>query len=418
MLAAGCVGRRAGAVGSRLARAYGAGSSVRSTTLDSGLVVNTVDTQGPLASVELVVEAGTRHETYASAGSSYYLERLATLSTPRRSQVRLIHDIESTLGFQVQRGHESTTIATRALREDAASAVELVLDTTRPSCLEYEIRDVAKVIAADAQARLACPVTRVTDAIHQTAYRSHALGRPKYGLPHAALDQATVMGYLYAHWTAPRASLWVTNMDHDAAVAAATGAAGFANVVDGLAGSPVDSPAVYSGGESRTERDGDTYVALAFEGVPRGHQHAAAQQVLKHVVRQVVLAPTVASGVAKNGEAHAVPYSDSGLIGVLIRAGGPGSDAVGALAQAFRQVRSVDPAAFSSALNAAITEASTESTSFAQGAAHPSPDSIRAVTHEEVRALADATLRSNLTLVVDGNVEAVPNPRDVQAVFT
>ena len=392
---------------------------VQVSKLDNGLTVASIDARGPLASVGLFIGAGTRQENSTTAGASQYLARLATLSTPNRTRVRLIHDIENTHDFGVHRGRESTTISAKVLRNEVAGAAELLLDVARPNVFEYEIREVSEAVKADTQKAFNDSFAAIDDALHAVAFRNVGLGRPLYS-PHLDVSQESVVRYLHSNWKPQRSVLTAVNVDHQELLDIVTKAASFQNVVEGYEEEVINLPTKYSGGEDVRLTGGDTYIAVGFEGVGVKGGSVAAQQVLARLLQTKVVNAMLNNGTISNGYAKSSEYSDAGLLSVFLRANRQdGLAAIDGLVSNLRGVKFTD-----AEVNAAkaYVESSTavksernllgDIPSLAQSAAG---SGVSGVTAADVQKLATQVLKSNISLVARGQVEAIPSPQEIKS---
>lgn len=390
-------------------RAYSAeASAVKTSVLGNGMKVVSMDNGTNFSSMGLFIEAGARHESCNSLGSSHALSRLATYSTFNRSNVRLVHDVENVYKFNIDTGREKTAITAGTLRDESVATAQLLLDVARPRCIEYEIRNVAGAINSDTAAAQADPSKFLEDEIHSAAFRSVGLGRSLYARNAENLTQEQILEYLFSNWTAPNTVFAATNVNHDEIVAALEAQGGFTNHVEGFIQKERSAGQPYVGGESRRQTNGNVALAVAFKGLSA----AEGGQDVQPVLAQLLSARLDASWCA-----NSYTYSDSGLLSFATSvSGGAGEGAVESLVSALKgaSFSAEEVAAAKKAVNVKASLSNQDPVGRLASLVAPAGD-VNAVSVEAVNAAAKSMLSSKVSMASTGNLARLPSANAVES---
>lgn len=160
--------------------------AIRSTRLDSGVMVVSELMPSALSICTAVwVGVGSRDETPEQAGCSHFLEHLAFKGTENRSALELAQSIDEVGGeMNAFTSKEHTTYYVRTIAEDAELAIEILGDIlTRPALRDDDVASEKQVILEEIAMRADEPADLVHDAIHETMFGDHPLGRDIAGTP-------------------------------------------------------------------------------------------------------------------------------------------------------------------------------------------------------------------------------------------
>ncbi|HEX8392844.1 MAG TPA: insulinase family protein [Longimicrobium sp.] len=152
----------------------------RETTLPNGLRLIVVENHAhPVASVSLLVGAGTAHVPAAQAGLANVLGDVLTRGTRTRSATQLAEAIERTGGrLSAGTSTDYTGIYASVLSENLPLAMELVADVAQNASLpDSEVVAVRDRAASQLRQRLADPGTLANRRLIQELYGSHPYGR-------------------------------------------------------------------------------------------------------------------------------------------------------------------------------------------------------------------------------------------------
>ncbi|KAJ2780641.1 ubiquinol-cytochrome c reductase core subunit 1 [Coemansia javaensis] len=322
MLAAG---RLAGA------RAYAtaaAGVSMASTANGIRVAASEAGGRAGLASVSLVVNAGARFETAASAGAAHFLKAFGFRNTQERTSFRTIREAElngATLTAEATR--ENITYRVQCFADALPYFVHVLAEVaTATKFAEHEFRDVARTVRLEALTARADPVALALGGVHQAAFRcglGNALHAP-VGSPVATSD--AVRQYAHVALAAGRVAVVGTGISADA-LAKLVGESRLAELPQAPAAAGGDQPAAASfvgGTQQMYETAGPVaHYALAFGCEPRSaHALAALLGTQRRLKWSGGVSPLARLAAAEgfSADAFSFAYSDAGLVGVLVAA--------------------------------------------------------------------------------------------------
>ena len=299
-------------------------TAVRVTTLSNRLRVLSADMPAlETAAVGVWVNTGARNETVELNGVSHLLEHMAFKGTRRRNALAIAEEIESVGGhLNAYTSREQTAFIARVLKGDVPLAVDLLADilqhTTMP---EDELAREREVVIQEIAQVHDTPDDIVFDHFQETAFPDQPIGRSILGTVErvGAFSRHELMGYMASQYNAENmVAVAAGRVDHDEFVDL-VGAA-----FDSLpAADPVAvEPAVYRGGDKRSERDLEqVHLVIGFNGVPFGDQAFFAEQVTSTVLGGGMSSRLFQEIREKRGMAYSIYaylqcYTDGGLFGV------------------------------------------------------------------------------------------------------
>ncbi|KAJ2156038.1 ubiquinol-cytochrome c reductase core subunit 1 [Coemansia sp. RSA 552] len=312
-------------VGSNLSRGYATVSKI--VTTPGGVKVATAGgSESPLASVSLVLNAGSRFEGVETAGAAHYLKAFGFRNTGARTSFRTIREAElngATLHAEATR--ENVTFSVRCFKEAVPYFVEVLGDVAAGTKFtEHEFRDVDRLVKFETLSARANPVTRVLEGVHQAAFRQ-GLGNSLYAPDASPITTGDAVRQYAERALNGRVALVGTGIEAEElsklAAASRLGALG-SNAASAAATSAAAQ--FVGGGQQVYETAGDVaHYALAFSCAP---EQAALLRGLLGGGRRVKwgqgVAP-LAQLAAREGfsaEPFACTYSDAGLVGVVVEA--------------------------------------------------------------------------------------------------
>ena len=158
--------------------------SVRSTTLENGMVVLTDDMPHlESASLGVWVKAGARSERKTEHGISHLLEHMAFKGTQSRTALQIAEAIENVGGdLNAATSIEHTGYFARVLKDDVALAADILADILQNSTFEEdELAREKQVIVQEIGAARDNPDDHVFDLFQQAAYPTQPIGRTILG---------------------------------------------------------------------------------------------------------------------------------------------------------------------------------------------------------------------------------------------
>ncbi len=304
-------------------------TEVRVTTLTNGLRVASADMPGlETAAVGVWVNAGARNETLELNGVSHLLEHMAFKGTRRRNALAIAEEIESVGGhLNAYTSREQTAYIARVLKNDVPLAVDLLADILQHTIMpEDELAREREVVIQEIAQVHDTPDDMVFDHFQETAFPDQPIGRSILGTVEkvGGFSRQALMGYMADQYSAENmVAVAAGRVDHD----------DFASLVEDAFDSLPDAtprviePAVYRGGDQRTERDLEqVHLVVGFNGVRFGDPAFFAEQVLATVLGGGMSSRLFQEVREKRGLAYSVfafasSYADSGLFGIYAGTG-------------------------------------------------------------------------------------------------
>lgn len=249
-------------------------TTVKITTLPSGLKVASADFVAPTIAVGVFVNAGPRFENTWISGISQFYEAIGLSSSTKKSEFRRARDLfanGSTADVKASRHHLSFFgESVLGPKSDVLAPTDFLLQEfadclQNPAFLPEEVAR-AKEDTKEAVASLAKQqATQMEELIHAAAYSQNSLGLPLYGSD-ATIDSFTpeiLREYASTFFVPSRLVVAGVGVKHDAFVQLVSKA--FSTL-------PVGKPfptvkAQYTGGDLRVDTRGKdiAHVAIAFE---------------------------------------------------------------------------------------------------------------------------------------------------------
>ncbi len=302
---------------------------VRVTTLANGLRVASADMPGlETAAVGVWVNAGARNETLELNGVSHLLEHMAFKGTRRRNALAIAEEIESVGGhLNAYTSREQTAYLARVLKDDVPLAVDLLADilqhTTMP---EDELTREREVVIQEIAQVHDTPDDMVFDDFQETAFPDQPIGRSILGTVDkvGGFSRQALMRYMGSLYSAENmVAVAAGRIDHDDFVEL------IATAFDSLppAIPCTVEPAIYRGGDKRSERDLEqVHLVVGFNGVPFGDSAFFAEQVMSTALGGGMSSRLFQEVREKRGLAYSVfsfatSYADSGLFGIYAGTG-------------------------------------------------------------------------------------------------
>eukprot|EP00741_Cyanophora_paradoxa_P009290 tig00000144_g8999.t1 len=419
--------------------------------LSNGLRVASVENYGQITTLSLYVDAGSRYETPANNGVSHFLEQLAFKSMADRTAFRTVREVEHLGGALLgSASREQIVYSAEFLRSKLPYFVELLSAQAKNRHFKAQELKAARGALAAAHQQLASTniQTLVLDGAHAEAYRRTGLGLPticpEHNLEKISADD--LASFCETFFQPTRMVLAAAGVEHEELVEMAEMAFGTMS----SAGAPVTrAPSKYFGGESRVQLASPlTHVALAFEGISHHDKDLAASVVLhmmmgggnsfsaggpgKGMYTRLYQGVLNKHAWVQSATAFNVMYADSGLFGVVGSAESDRAKELSeVLADAMKAMASVAPTQQEAARAKAQTKTSLlmnlESRSILADdvgrqlliyGKRFTPEElcaqIDAVSPADLQRVAQRFLKSNPTISVVGDAQAVPSAADLK----
>eukprot|EP00005_Dracoamoeba_jomungandri_P005505 CAMPEP_0174260428 /NCGR_PEP_ID=MMETSP0439-20130205/9705_1 /TAXON_ID=0 /ORGANISM="Stereomyxa ramosa, Strain Chinc5" /LENGTH=471 /DNA_ID=CAMNT_0015344675 /DNA_START=28 /DNA_END=1443 /DNA_ORIENTATION=+ len=257
--------------------------TIKEDLIDGKLIrIASVDSQEPLSTLTLVVEAGPRHELPQTRGAATFAKLMAYTRSATRSPVSVTRHMENTTAsFSSYCTREHIIYSATMLRSNLETVVSYFEDMMTPVCHEYIINDLKPIVEAECQKAEKDRVGKLIDLLHCEAYRNTGLGTTVY-CPEYARKRITdrELQYHFVHRYIPeKLCLVATGVEHSQFRPMAEKFSDFAGEIRLLANEDfVEAP--YKGGDGRVEAPGSTLMGVAFEGARDSSPEKATFDVL------------------------------------------------------------------------------------------------------------------------------------------
>ncbi|KAK9763072.1 ubiquinol-cytochrome c reductase core subunit 1 [Basidiobolus ranarum] len=301
--------------------------SAVSTATSNGIRVATLPEQSPVASLSVVVGAGSRAEDSSNLGVAHHLKNFGFKNTNKRSALRITREAELQGAFlTTSLGRESLVYSAEFLREDLPYFVELLGEVVADTKYEnYEFKDIHKTVVQESKIALANPEVAVIEALHSTAFRS-GLGNSIYASPASKVSCESLKAFVGQKFVDSNIAVVANGVEQEQVAELVSKY--FSDIANGSASAT--APSKYFGGEARIEASGETgHFALAFEGAPIFSDEFAKLQVLRHLLGGEKRAKWAVGGSALTEAASKISgasiatfntgYSDAGLFGIYVQ---------------------------------------------------------------------------------------------------
>ncbi|KAJ1945294.1 ubiquinol-cytochrome c reductase core subunit 1 [Linderina macrospora] len=284
--------------------------------------------ESPLASISLVINAGSRFETAENSGVAHYLKAFGFRNTQSRTSFRTVREAElNGASLTAEATRENIIYTVECFKEAIPYFADVLGDiATATKYTEHEFRDIAKLVAFESLSARSSPATRLVEGVHQAAFRN-GLGNSLYALESSPVASGdAVRQYAEAALTAGRVAIVGTGID-SAALAAIVSESKLA-AIPASSASTLSTPASkFNGGVQQIYDSASSvsHYALAFEGA----QDASTTRVLANLLSgerrlkwNTGVSP-LAKLAAEEGfglQSFQSSYSDASLVGVVVSA--------------------------------------------------------------------------------------------------
>jgi len=301
--------------------------------LDNGVKVASLDSNSPIATVGILIDAGTRYEDSQNNGAANLLQRLVYKGTAKQTQAELEKQVES-LGARLytQNTREQTALYATCLSKDAPKLVEILSEAVQtPKLNDADIEKARADILNEIESE-SCLKTVTFDNLHTTAYQNTPLAQYPTGTTKSlkSLTRNDLQCYIDTHYKACRVVLAAAGgVDHKDIVSVGEKTLGkLDNTFDGNI--PILAKCRFVGSEYRYRNDEipKAHIAIAVEGSAANSHDNIALQVASvaignwdysdnagihhssHLARK-----SAEEGLCYNFETFNIAYSDTSLWG-------------------------------------------------------------------------------------------------------
>jgi len=243
----------------------------------------------PFASLSLYLKMGSRYEEATERGVSHFVKHLAFTRTQTRSPVRVCRDMElATASFNATATREHIAWSAQLLSDKVGDVTWMLSDLLKVVLPEYKVRDIAECVRGEVAGAQADAATFLFEALHREAFRDVGLGNSLHCPPFRldAIDPAALSAFLARRLVPSNLLLVGVGVKHDLLAAQADHyfsslpSSSSAPTSSGSSGAAQSGRSAYHGGEVRVLGDGNTRLAIAFEGLSVGDKDAPALHAL------------------------------------------------------------------------------------------------------------------------------------------
>jgi zinc protease len=260
------------------------------TVLDNGMVLLTSEQRAlPMVSIELLIEAGSRHEPAEQAGLANLTARLLTQGTHKRSAVQISEALDFMgASLSASSGEDVATVSMTILKKDLAAGLDLLAEVlTQASFPPVEIDRQKQAVIASIRARQEDPGAVAGTAFAAALFPKSAYGRPVEGTEATVklVQQKALQDFYARHYRPNRAIIAVVGDVAEKEIAAALSKAMKA-WSKGASGAKPAAPAQI--GQSQVvqvKKDlTQANIVLGHNGVARGNPDYYAIQVMNYIL--------------------------------------------------------------------------------------------------------------------------------------
>jgi zinc protease len=260
------------------------------TVLSNGLVLLTSEQRSlPTVSIELLIDAGARHESAEYAGLAHLTAKLLTDGTAKRNALQISETLDF-IGASLDTGcgDDLATISMTILKKDLGVGLQLLGEIlTGASFPITEIDRGKQAILASIRAKEEDPGTVASEAFAAALFPGSAYGRPVEGTEASVqrLDRKRVQEFFQRYYRPNRTIMSVVGDISEQEIGAALNQA-LKNWTQGEVSKPPATPAQNDGARTlRVNKDlTQANIILGHGGVPRGHPDYYAIQVMNYIL--------------------------------------------------------------------------------------------------------------------------------------
>jgi len=399
------------------------------SSLKNGLSVASSENFSPVATMAVVIKAGSRNETYETSGISHVLRLAAGLGTKNNSAFSICRNLQQAgASLSCTQGREHTVYTVQVTRDQTDMAMEYLADVVSSQAFKpWELERNIQRLKVDLSQLP--PATQALELLHKAAFRS-GLGNSLYCAPYrvGSHNTAALQQFVSQNFTSARSAMVGLGVGHEKMVKYSD----LLNMESGAGPSTVVSK--YCGGELRHETGGGlAYVALAANcaGAVSVAECVAAmllQRVLgmgSHIKYSSGQGKLVLAAGSESASVSAIGqmYSDSGLLGAMVVAeAGAAGKVVESVAAALRGASVTDEEVEAAKKNMLADVYSELESPLSQvenigsqillsGAVMPAekvPELIAGLTTADVQAAAKRLSNASLSMGAVGNLSTVP----------
>jgi len=260
------------------------------TVLNSGMVLLTSEQPAlPMVSIELLIDAGSRHEPANQAGLANLTSKLLTYGTQKRSAVQISETLDF-MGASLAAGcgEDVATVSMTILKKDLAAGLDLLAEIlTQTNFPQAEIDRQKQAVIASIRAREEDPGAVAATAFAAALFPKSPYGRPVEGTEASVkgLQQKSLQEFFARYYRPNRAIIAVVGDVAEQEIAQALNKAmkGWSKGAPGTkpsAPAEIGKPQLVQVKKDLTQAN----IVLGHNGVVRGNPDYYAIQVMNYIL--------------------------------------------------------------------------------------------------------------------------------------
>lgn len=178
------------------------------STLKNGVRVANEYWTGRVATVGVMIEAGSRNENLFNSGVAHYLEHMHFKGTLKRTKHQLEADVENMGGsLNAFTSRDTTLFYIEVLKENCSNALDIISDMVLSSSyLEDFIKDERYTILREAEEVAKDMRETLLEDLHYGAFRDHIIGQPILGTKTSiiGITKEKLKKFIKTHYIGPR----------------------------------------------------------------------------------------------------------------------------------------------------------------------------------------------------------------------
>ncbi|HUR72422.1 MAG TPA: pitrilysin family protein [Candidatus Limnocylindrales bacterium] len=269
--------------------AHGA-MAVKRTVLSNGLVLLTSEQRAlPMVSIEMLIDAGARHESAEQAGLAHLTSKLLTEGTAKRNAQQISETLDFIgAGLDTGCGTDLATISITILKKDLLVGLQLLAEILASTSFPLVEMDRQKqAIIASIKAKEEDPGTLAGEAFAAALFPGSPYGRPVEGTEASVkrLDRARVQDFFRRYYRPNRTIMSVVGDVSEQEISVALNQV-FTTWTKGEASKPPVAPALNDKAQVlRVNKDlTQANIVLGHGGVPRSHPDYYGIQVMNYIL--------------------------------------------------------------------------------------------------------------------------------------
>jgi zinc protease len=260
------------------------------SVLSNGMVLLTSEQRAlPMVALELVIDAGSRHESAQQAGLANLTSKLLTYGTKKRSALQISESLDFIgASLETGAGENTASVSLTILKKDLAVGLELLAEILTSSTFPQEEIDRQKqAIIAGIRAQEEDPGAVAGKAFAAALFPQSPYGRPVEGTEASvkSLQAQSLRDFFSRYYRPNRSIMSVVGAVSEQEITQALDQA-LRGWSKGVASAPPAAPSRIGAAQTvRIDKDlTQANIILGHAGVPRGHPDYYALQVMNYIL--------------------------------------------------------------------------------------------------------------------------------------